>query len=312
MGASTPRAWTAPMDRAPRRPCGGCSGPTGCPHRRHGCERVEGLDGDTRPGSPRAGPSGDGRLRGPRFGLAQGNWDGAGLTWGIIGFTLKHGDLDGSSAGSTTINPTLLQEAFGAENPGAVDVLDAPLPIQLALGRSHQHRSREVGVGRAWGDAFSRLGRFDEVQALQIERADRDYFPARAGHGPSPGSALRARPGPRLRHPRAERGHRRGAATADRGAGTAGGRLSREQDLRIVVGEAVAAHARPEYREDVRSRKRTLALGSGLVHGSFFHVRDRGLDESEAVLTPPEQGKDEARSARPVWGESQPTGEVRS
>ena len=32
-------------------------------------------------------------FEGHGFGRARGNWDGAGVTWGIIGFTLKHGEL---------------------------------------------------------------------------------------------------------------------------------------------------------------------------------------------------------------------------
>ena len=32
-------------------------------------------------------------FEGHGFTLAQGNRDGAGITWGIIGFTLKHGEL---------------------------------------------------------------------------------------------------------------------------------------------------------------------------------------------------------------------------
>ena len=32
-------------------------------------------------------------FEGHGFTLAEGNWDDAGITWGIIGFTLLHGEL---------------------------------------------------------------------------------------------------------------------------------------------------------------------------------------------------------------------------
>lgn len=34
-----------------------------------------------------------GAFEGHGYSLAQGNWDGAWLTWGIVGFTMKHGEV---------------------------------------------------------------------------------------------------------------------------------------------------------------------------------------------------------------------------
>ena len=52
-------------------------------------------------------------FEGTQFTLIEGNFDGAGLTWGIIGFTLKNGEI---SSLLGTINhqfPDLLSLAFG-------------------------------------------------------------------------------------------------------------------------------------------------------------------------------------------------------
>lgn len=52
-----------------------------------------------------------------------------------------------------------------------------------------------------------------------------------------------------------------------------------ERDLREIVANAVADKAKPEFRADVRSRKLTIAVGSGKVHGGTFVLRNWGLDE---------------------------------
>ncbi len=52
-------------------------------------------------------------FEGHGFTLAQGNFDGAGITWGIIGFTLQHGELT-----------TILKSAF-AQEPDTVRACSA-------------------------------------------------------------------------------------------------------------------------------------------------------------------------------------------
>jgi peptidoglycan hydrolase-like protein with peptidoglycan-binding domain len=57
-------------------------------------------------------------FEGHGYTLAQGNWDGAWLTWGIIGFTLKHGEVQKIVLAVEHSSPDLIRKAFGsnAEN----------------------------------------------------------------------------------------------------------------------------------------------------------------------------------------------------
>jgi hypothetical protein len=58
--------------------------------------------------------------------------------------------------------------------------------------------------------------------------------------------------------------------------------VASERDRRIIIANAVADKARAEFREDVRSRKLTLATGAGKVHGLTFLLRNWGLDDLPA------------------------------
>ena len=57
--------------------------------------------------------------------------------------------------------------------------------------------------------------------------------------------------------------------------------LTTERELRIIIAHAVA-DASASFREDVRSRKLTIATGAGKVHGELFVLSNWGLDESPA------------------------------
>jgi hypothetical protein len=237
-------------------------------------------------------------FEGHGFGLAQGNWDGAGVTWGIIGFTLKHGELAQIVLRIHDETPALLEEAFGTRTQELLDVLDAPEVTQLAWADRISVGQRQVALAEPWSSAFFRFGRFDEVQAVQLEFADRDYFqPAlttardlglRTELGLALAFDIHVQNGGVGKGARQEVEERRRERP-----------LTREQELRVIVSHAVAANARLEYREDVLSRKLTLAMGSGHVHGSFFALRDWGLDESEAAHTPFPLARDD-RSAEPL------------
>ena len=163
-----------------------------------------------------------------------------------------------------------------------LDVMEVPVPDQLAWADRISLGARKVALAEPWASAFSRFGRFERVQALQVEIAQGRYF--------RPALATARRLGLRTEL---------GLALAfdihvqNGGIGSAVQREiesrrreippTRERELRLIVGHAVAAHARPEFRADVLSRKRALALGAGTVHGSFYEVTNWGLDESEAA-----------------------------
>ena len=52
-----------------------------------------------------------------------------------------------------------------------------------------------------------------------------------------------------------------------------------EAGLRVIVANAVANNALPQWREDVRTRKLTVATGKGTVHGHNYELENWGLSD---------------------------------
>jgi len=47
----------------------------------------------------------------------------------------------------------------------------------------------------------------------------------------------------------------------------------------VIIANAVANQSLPQFREDVRSRKLTIAIGTAAVHGETFVLRNWGLGD---------------------------------
>ena len=210
------------------------------------------------------------------FTLAEGNYDGAGITWGIIGFTLQHGEIPAIVLDCDRTHPELVREAFGGKTDELLRMMRAPWSQQrpwadaLSRGPSKQH------LVEPWARCFRRFGELPEVRRLQLDRAESGYYqPARdiardLGLTTELGLALcfdvRVQNGSITRRARAEI-ERETAARPPR----------RERDLRVIVANAVANASKPEWREVVRSRKITLAMGAGTVYGGRYELKSWGL-----------------------------------
>ena len=59
-----------------------------------------------------------------------------------------------------------------------------------------------------------------------------------------------------------------------------------EVELRQIIANAVADASLPAFREDVRSRKMTIATGQGTVHGASYDLSNWGLGEFLAQNEP--------------------------
>jgi peptidoglycan hydrolase-like protein with peptidoglycan-binding domain len=216
-------------------------------------------------------------FEGHGYTLAEGNWDGAWLTWGIVGFTLAHGEVQAIIRKAGQVAPHCVQDAFGANAQTLLDIIDASAEEQEAWAQSI---TAGVGLQEPWRAGFAAFGGFREVQALQRARAHEDYFvpavqtAAALGLVSELGLALcfdihvqNGGVGKSIRQ-----------FLANRVPGVA------ESAVRESLANAVANHARPEFREDVRARKLAIARGSGLVHGSAVVLRRWGLDPSIPAL----------------------------
>lgn len=213
-------------------------------------------------------------FEGHGFGLAQGNFDGAGITWGIIGFTLAGGELQRVMREIDNRAPGKIDEAFGELAPSWRAVLARPVAQQIAWADSISLGASKARLPTAWTQVFARLGALPVTQQVQIDAAQHKYFePAllsaqRLGLTTERGVAL-------CFDTHVQSGSVRdavfeAAARFPDGA-TDGDRLP-------LLAKAIAhAVSRPKYRADVLSRRMCIATGAGTVHGAEYKLGAWGL-----------------------------------
>jgi hypothetical protein len=217
-------------------------------------------------------------FEGHDFTLAQGNFDGAGITWGIIGFTLKHGELRKIVLRIQDGHPALVKQAFGTKTDQLLEILRAPKTRQMAFANEISLGSNKVRLAEPWRSAFRRFGELPAVQALQLELADRDYF--RPAKQTVHALRLTTELGLALAFDiQVQNGGVSTAAREEIKRQLAQHPIEREQERRVIIGNAVAKQSLPQFREDVRSRKLAIATGAGTVHGELFVLRNWGLSD---------------------------------
>jgi Putative peptidoglycan binding domain len=215
-------------------------------------------------------------FEGHGFQKVAGNFDGAGLTWGIIGFTLKGGELPAMLGQIRERHPALLSQAFGALEPELLTALASSRERQLEWANGLSLGTTKYRIEPRWEAPFAKLGSYAEVQAIQLERVQRYWQIAtrdtqRFELTTEMGAALCldvAVQNGGIDAGDEERAIRRWI-TEHPGAG--------EHDRRVRIADVVAESSRARYVEDVRARKRTLATGEGMVHGARYATADWGI-----------------------------------
>jgi hypothetical protein len=113
-----------------------------------------------------------------QFTLIEGNFDGAGLTWGIIGFTLINREIS-SLLGEINLKfPDLLSQAFGQDAAALMQNLGpaASSDKRMDFGKSISGPAPQFRVSEPWRSGFAKLGNHREVQRFQIEHARAQYW----------------------------------------------------------------------------------------------------------------------------------------
>src|SRR5262245_16087687 len=219
-------------------------------------------------------------FEGHGFGRAAGNYDGAGLTWGIIGFTLSSGNVPRLVLEAEARRPGCVVATFGKKGNELLQVMRGPRTRQLAWADSISSGTSKSNVVEPWRSCFSRFGEIPEVQEIQIEHVNASYFQPAKRTARELG--LRSELGIALCFDiHVQNGSISPSAMQRISRELKANRIHKEREVRIIIANAVADSARPQYREDVRSRKMTLATGAGKVHGATYVLRNWGLDGSE-------------------------------
>ncbi len=221
-------------------------------------------------------------FEGHGFTLAQGNWDGAGITWGIIGFTLKHGELSKIILTIHNQNPALVQQAFGDNSEELISVMTSPKAVQMQFANSISLGTTKTSIKEPWLSGFKAFGEIVEVQALQLQFADQDYGQPALETATKFG--LQSELGRALAFDiHVQNGGIKASAKKDIEAAVEETPISTELQLRVIIANAVADNSK-SYQEDVRSRKLAIATGTGKVHGDTYVLSNWGLDETLADL----------------------------
>jgi hypothetical protein len=219
-------------------------------------------------------------FEGTGFTKCVGNFDGAGLTWGIIGFTLSNGELGAVLKKIRTSHPDVFSAAFGNLEAKIVEVLGSSHTAQMNFANSISIGPKKMQILPEWAAAFERLGKDEKVQAIQLERTenffdiafrDVERFTVKNELGLAlcfdiavQNGGIDQTEGTRIRN----KVNQNPPAT--------------QQDLRKIIANVVAENSNPTFIEDVRKRKLTMATTQGTVHGSKFDIKTWGLDDVAA------------------------------
>lgn len=232
-------------------------------------------------------------FEGHEYTFSSGNFDGAGITWGIVGFTLASGSLQLVLEDALAADSRLVERAFGRDTAELLELIRRPMPDQIAWASRISLGSHRATLVEPWRTHFLVLGRNPAVQALQRRRVALDSFaPARLT---AAAYDLTTDMGITLCY---EIHVREGGIAPEAARAVARGYdgCTCERDLRVLVANAVADASRPAAREDVRRKLITIATGVGTVHGDTYQLRCWGLHETREgsdvapPFLPPPQG----------------------
>ncbi len=222
-------------------------------------------------------------FEGHGFTRAAGNWDDAGLTWGIIGFTLKFGKVQQILREAARREPAAVRASLVGLNDDLLGMLDAPLSDQMSWADGISEPPRKHSLREPWRSAFVRLGELPVVREIQLRMAHDDYFvPALAT---ARRNRLTTEQGVALCFDiHVQNGGIDQGDAAAIAAGLPSLPAGDEQALRVLIANSVADNARAAFREDTRSRKLAIAAGNGRVRGASFSLDAWGLGEFPATL----------------------------
>jgi peptidoglycan hydrolase-like protein with peptidoglycan-binding domain len=213
-----------------------------------------------------------------------GDFDGQGISFGVLQWNLGQGSLQPMLADMLKTSPGVMRTVFNTGLPVLRAVLAESRPEQLQWARTLQDPRKHVA--EPWAGMFRSLGRTPEFQAIEMRYATKLFNSAKAlatkfdlhseravalmfdiltqngGIGPVVEAMIR-----------------KDFAALD--SGLAGDDL--EVARMEIIANRRAAAANPLWIADVRARKLAIADGNGTVHGRQYDLAQMyGIDLSAA------------------------------
>ena len=213
-------------------------------------------------------------IEGHGYTLAAGNFDGAGLTWGIVGFTVKFGSVQKVLDTVAAEHPGVIRSTFVDLTKDLERMRNMPVDKQIAFADSISIPGAKFKLVDPWRIAFDRLGSIPEVQEIQRRVAFDQYMKPAKKTARSLGLTTELGVALCFDVHVQNGGIKPAAMDAIKQSGARS-----EADLRKAIANAVADQSSKEWREDVRKRKLAIATGAGVVHGLSLKLNDWGLDD---------------------------------
>jgi peptidoglycan hydrolase-like protein with peptidoglycan-binding domain len=224
-------------------------------------------------------------FEGTHFTEVVGNFDGAGVTWGIIGFTLINGEIGEVLAAAQQRYPDLVVKAFG-DDAAQIMTIAGPATSRAdktAWADSVSRGPKKYGVAEPWKTYFYDFGSFREVQKLQIDRAHDAYWAGaiKDANALGMGEELDLMLFYDIRVQNGGMGSKGRMASAKAAFAQQAPKTARRR--REIVAQVVADTI-GTYKQDVLDRKTAIATGAGKVHGGQYATADWGLIDGASTL----------------------------
>jgi hypothetical protein len=240
------------------------------------------------------------------FGATTGNFDGQGISFGALQWNLGQGSLQPILRAMRQRYRDQFEEALGDLHAELSSMLDLPKEDQLSWAKRIQY-TRSVNnrtiwyLTQQWKDGLKKLGTTPGMIQLQVENADTRFQTAvqncvRYGLTTERGAALMfdinvqngavdsAGAGGKIRQD---------FATIDPG-------LPEEQkqvEKMKIVATRRSEVANPQWRDDVKRRKMTIAEGTGIVHGKTYDLGHDFVIRLDLFMKGSPAASDEAKVA---------------
>ncbi|WP_299614609.1 D-Ala-D-Ala carboxypeptidase family metallohydrolase [uncultured Tateyamaria sp.] len=231
-------------------------------------------------------------FEGHGFGKIVGDFDGAVMTWGYHGYTLKFGHLQAVLDRIEAKGPQTLDAVFGSERASQVrQMLQMPLQGQLDWARQNVLDGQSK-IRSDWHTQFADLGEQESARTAMLEHSREAFWDGIA----VPQATLMGLHEPlslgMLFDAAIQQGGASNSTLEKVKAARAANPNATEMSLREVLAKALRAQlSNSKWADDVFARRRAFISGRGKVHSVNYDLGAWGFfasdDENEGRIIPP-------------------------